>query len=129
MTDTGLLTWLLLIPAAAAAAAAADLRVESEADRLPPVLARVGQHSPVLSLPPNTHTRFGATVLLGIILFVCLWPLLLSPLPNTHTTHPASLALTHNALRRLRKSSDNVPFTSALNLKDKWKGSDIIVLL
>ena len=63
MTDTGLLTWLLLIPAAAAA----DLRVESEADRLPPVLARVGQHSPVLSLPPNTHTRFGATVLLGII--------------------------------------------------------------
>ena len=125
MTDTGLLTWLLLIPAAAAA----DLRVESEADRLPPVLARVGQHSPVLSLPPNTHTRFGATVLLGIILFVCLWPLLLSPLPNTHTTHPASLALTHNALRRLRKSSDNVPFTSALNLKDKWKGSDIIVLL
>ena len=72
MTDTGLLTWLLLIPAAAAAAA--DLRVESEADRLPPVLARVGQHSPVLSLPPNTHTRFGATVLLGIILFVCLWP-------------------------------------------------------
>ena len=124
MTDTGLLTWLLLIPAAAA-----DLRVESEADRLPPVLARVGQHSPVLSLPPNTHTRFGATVLLGIILFVCLWPLLLSPLPNTHTTHPASLALTHNALRRLRKSSDNVPFTSALNLKDKWKGSDIIVLL
>ena len=63
MTDAGLLTWLLLIPTPApppappAAAAAADLGVESEADRLPPVLARVAQHSPVLSLPQlNTHT-------------------------------------------------------------------------
>ena len=68
MTDAGLLTWLLLIPtpaaasaaaaAAAAAASAADLGVESEADRLPPVLARVvAQHSSVLSLSDNTHTH------------------------------------------------------------------------
>ena len=81
VTDAGLLTWLLLIPTpapppappAAASAAAADLGVESEADRLPPVLARVAQHSPVLSLPQlNTHTAHTLAHNALLLLSTCL---------------------------------------------------------